>query len=234
MFVCVEDLQRSEWNSQIFPRLWKSSQLIQVFWCVCFIVGILCVWDQWCFVAVRKMSRSYPDPTFKIYCVSARLGEFLMESTPQQQFSARHKPLKSPAWQACRRAKSEPSRSLFEDCHLKDSFCCCPACKDRGQNRTTPVSPIPHVTARPAYLFDESCCLQAVFAISHLILELLPQCLKFVSLFLDVLLMCRVLLAQIPAPPHHICANGPVRVTFCFKSLAEEWEKHEHNSLTTS
>lgn len=123
MFVCVEDLQRSEWNSQIFPRLWKSSQLIQVFWCVCFIVGILCVWDQWCFVAVRKMSRSYPDPTFKIYCVSARLGEFLMESTPQQQFSARHKPLKSPAWQACRRAKSEPSRSLFEDWHLKASFC---------------------------------------------------------------------------------------------------------------
>lgn len=157
-----------------------------------------------------------------------------MENNPQPQFSARYKPLKSPVWQACRRDKTEPWRSLFEKWHLKASFCCCSVCRDRRQKWTTSVSPLPCVTARPAYLFDESCCLQAVFAICHLILEPLPQRLEFVSLFLDVLLMCRVLLAQIPPPPHNICANGPMRVAFCFESLAEEWKKHEHNSLTAS
>lgn len=78
-----------------------------------------------------------------------------------------------------------------------------------------------HSRESPAYLFDEGCCLQAAFAISHLILELLPQLLEVVRLPQNVLLAHKVLLAQLPAPPHHICTYGPVGIALCFESLAE-------------
>lgn len=93
-----------------------------------------------------------------------------------------------------------------------------------GQNWAT--SCLPHHTQQqsPAYLLDESCCLQAAFAISHLILELLPQLLEVVCLPQNVLLVCGVLLAQLQAPPHHICTYSPVWIALCFECLAEGWE----------
>lgn len=113
----------------------------------------------------------------------------------------------------------------------------CHSCLPRGgmgQSWATSTSHISHTPAEPSYLFDEGCCLQAAFAISHLVLELLPQLLQVVCLPQDVVLTRGVLLAELPAPPHHICTYGPVWIALRFKSLGQGQETCQHSSLPTS
>lgn len=103
-----------------------------------------------------------------------------------------------------------------------------------GQNSATSMSHISHTPAEPSYLFDEGCCLQAAFAISHLILELLPELLEVICLPQNVVLMCGVLLAELPAPLHHICTYSPMWIALCFKSLAQGQGTCQHSSFPTS
>lgn len=124
---------------------------------------------------------------------------------------------------------------LFLKTNRRSLSChCCLPCGGTGQNWATSMSHISHTPAEPPYLFDEGCCLQAAFTISHLILELLPQLLEVVCLPQNVVLACGVLLAELQAPPHHFCTYGPVWIALCFKSLAQGQETCQHSSFPTS
>lgn len=177
---------------------------------------------------VRKTSHSYPDVTLKkdsLLCELFLLA-FLTYSNSQV--------LKSPAWLACRRIETSLQEIFLKTDTWKLSDTAVLHVGAWGRTEPCPCPPYRTPQDSPAYLFDESCCLQAAFAISHLILELLPQLLEIVSLPQNVILVCGVLLAQLPAPPHHICTYGPVGLAFRFKSLAEGWEICQHNSPLTS
>lgn len=183
----------------------------------------------WVFL-YRKVSHSYPDPTLINDYISS-----IMWGISISVFNWEHLPAIQMYCQLACRGDETDLLEIF----LKTDTWRLPAAVALHAGvwgRTEPPScTLYHAPQQShTYLFYESCCLQAAFAICHLILKLLPQLLQVVCLPQDVHLVRWVLLAQIPAPPHHICTYGPVGVALRFKSLAEGQETCEHNSLPTS
>lgn len=126
------------------------------------------------------------------------------------------------------------ARDLFEDQQMKSFLPVLSSVWGHGAELS--YMHVPHVThpSRTSYLFDEGCCLQAAFAISNLILELLPQLLEVVWLPQNVVLAHGVLLAELPALPHHFCTYGPVWIALCLESLAPGQRTRQHSSFPTS